>query len=156
MFSRVLILLLGYSFFMAIVSIIAKFTLSGFDFFSYYAWSLIGSFLGGILMLFRGKTRRNFFADMESTDRKIFIYSFMTCSIFYIGELSIVIAISLASVSIVSALTALHPLFTLAFVSTLSFFGVKSIKEELKGINLHLKILAIGLIFIGTYFLATL
>jgi drug/metabolite transporter (DMT)-like permease len=155
-FSPVLILLLGYSLFMAIVSVIAKFTLSNFDFFSYYAWSLIGSFSGAVLMLLHKKTRTNFVSSIKTINKKTLAYVFTTCSMFYIGDLSIIIAFSLVSVSIVSALTSLQPFFTLIFISVLSVFGIRPIKEELVGINLRLKIIAIGLIFTGVYLISSL
>jgi len=147
--SFALFLLLIYSFLWGTVSIISKYVLGFIDYWSLYFWSLAGSFVGGVLMLTVPKIGKKFVSDVRKTGRKTLFYIFLTSSVFYIGDLAVVVATSMTSVSLVSAVTATHPLFALLFASLVSFFSPRILKEELGRVTVGLKIVAVCLIFIG-------
>lgn len=148
--SAAIFLMLAYSFLWAVDSIITDYSLSYFDFWSFYAWSLVGSFFGGLLMLIPGKARRTFSNDARNSKGALPMI-FVTSCVFYIGELAFMAALALGSPSLTSALSSTQPLFTLIFASFLSVFYPHILKEETDMMSMAAKIAAIIMIISGSY-----
>lgn len=148
--SPALALLVAYSIILAVDSVISDYTLNFFDFWSFYAWGLVGSFAGGLMMLARGGKRRMVESDIRKCGVKPVLYVFLTCAVFYIGEISLLAGFAAGSVSLVTALASTQPFFTLLFACLISVFRPSILKEMIDRRTLSLKIAAIILIFIGT------
>lgn len=66
-----------------------------------------------------------------------------------LGGLSITLAISAGSVTLVNALASIQPFIVLVFALVISIFYPAIFKEDLKKANIFIKVLAIVLIFVG-------
>jgi drug/metabolite transporter (DMT)-like permease len=150
--SPALALILAYGFLWAINLTLSKFALGFIDYWSFYAWSLVGSFIGGVSMLASRRVRNGFKSVTKTGRNRTLLYVLLTSSVFYVGDLSAVVAMwSGAAVSLVSALTATEPLFILTFASLISAFKPYAFKEPLDKTTLVTKAIAVTLIALGVY-----
>ena len=74
---------------------------------------------------------------------------FLNESLNVVGILLLTIAIAVGYVTLVSALSSVHPFFVLGLAVILSIFYPKALGEEIKKSAVLLKLLAITLMFIG-------
>lgn len=126
------------------------------EFLSGFIWIRVGSFLAAASLLITKKNRRDISRDLKKSGKKDEnkLAFFTTQGLAATGSIMQNYAVSLASVSIVTALQGLQYAFLLAMSGVVSLFFPKILKEKNNKQILIQKILAVALISLGLYFLA--
>jgi len=144
--SKAFVLIMTCSFIYGVHDTLRKYALNYTDFWSVFAFIQIGVFIASLFILYF------YFADFKKILKR------RTLAIMITGEsLSAVsffitaIAVSIGFVSLIAALQATQPFFVLLYVTIISIFAPKILKEEIKGSVILLKIIAIVCMFIGAY-----
>lgn len=150
-FSNAFKFMIPFSLIIAIYSILEKFLLNYFEFWSLFFWNVFGALLGIIFLLSLGKPRKEFVSIIPSVGLKGFFVTFIGEGMYVIGALFSLLAFSLADASIVSALLGLQPFYLFFYTIILSIFLPRILEEEITKRVIVLKITAIILMFIGTY-----
>lgn len=115
------------------------------------AYELMGNALGAaLLFLFY---RRRFLKELRLVTPGAWGIINANEGIFFIGRLCGFYAVALGSVSLVSVLGGLNPLFVFSFGLILSFWFPRIIKEDISRFTITLKIIAITLVFAGVWFI---
>ena len=151
-FSKVFWFMMGAAFSVSMGMIIIRYLLTnGEDFLTVFAYTRLGLFLFmiPIILLYASQFRET----VKKHGKKAI--GFMSASAtFNLGaSIAIFTALSFAGgyASLVSALTAVQPLFILIFATIISFYYPKILQEELKGSVIAIKVAAIVLIIIGAF-----
>lgn len=152
-FSSAFKFMIPFSLIIAIYSILEKFLLSYFEFWSLFFWNILGALLGIIFLLSFRKPRVEFVSKIPSIGLKGFFVTFIGEGIYVAGALFSLLALSLADASIVSALLGLQPFYLFFYTIILSIFLPRIIEEEITKQVILIKIVAIVLMLIGTYFI---
>ena len=150
-FSKALKYMIPFSLIIAIYSIMEKYLLNYFDFWSLFFWNIIGASMGILILLSFRKPRKQFTKTLPTVGAKGLFITFIGEGIYVIGTLFSLIAFSLAEASVVSALLGLQPFYLFFYTILLSMFLPKILKEELTKRVITLKLIAITLMLIGTY-----
>lgn len=136
----------------SINAILSKYLLNITDFWTIFSWTRIGSFMATVPIMYF------YFNELKKTVKrngnKVVYAISISESLNLIATLSITIATSLGFVTLVDALSSLHPLFLLIFTVLLSVFYPKLLKEEITKSTLLLKFVAIIMIVIGAILIA--
>ncbi len=128
-----------------------KWTLGFVDVWSFTFWMTVGAIVGGLLMLAIPKIRKDFIADARGFDKKVYGFRGLTIATYFIGIIAFYFALSIGPVSLVAAIPAVQPAIVLCYVLLLHVFLPKYPKEDMSKNMLLIKLLAIVLIFIGTW-----
>ena len=150
-FSSALKYMIPFSLIIAIYSIMEKYLLSYFEFWSLFFWNIIGAFMGILILLSFKKPRKQFTKTLPTVGAKNLFITFIGEGIYIIGTLFSLMAFSLVEASIVSALLGLQPFYLFFYTILLSMFLPKILNEELTKRVITLKLIAISIMFIGTY-----
>lgn len=153
--SSVVKLLIFFDLLMAIYGVLLKYILGFMDHWSLLFWVNFGGMLGGFLFLSVSRIRNNFLNDMKKLGRKGLAFRYLGVSTYYSGVIPYYIALSLGPVSLVSGVNSLQPFFVFLYVTIISLFTPKMIREKIDKKTLILKLIAVCLIFIGTWFIVT-
>ena len=145
-------LMIPFSFILSIYTILLKLLLDYLNYWSIFFWMIIGSFFGVLGLLSFSKPRKEFVKSLPSLGVRTFIVAFSGECAYLLGVICSLIAMSLGYVSLVSALSGLQHFFVFVYMLVLSLFMPKILEEEINGQILLLKIFAIALMFIGTWF----
>jgi uncharacterized membrane protein len=148
-------LLLLFDLLMAIYGISLKYMLGFMDHWSLLFWVNFGGMLGGFLFLSVSRIRNNFLNDMKKLGRKGLVFRYLGVSAYYLGIIPYYIALSLGPVSLVSGVNSIQPFFVFLYATIISLFIPKIIREKIDKTTLILKLIAVCLIFIGTWFIVT-
>lgn len=148
--SPILFLMLLYSFIWAVVQVLSKWVLGYFDYWSFVFWQFFGAFLFGILLILIPKFRIRFVKDVKGK-RAIWLPRIIGMIITWTAFISFYWAVSTGPVSLVAAVPAIQPFFVLLYTIFLSRFLPKIIKEEISRSILALKLIAVILVFVGTW-----
>ncbi|MDO8610861.1 MAG: EamA family transporter [bacterium] len=135
----------------ALVTVLFKFVVKENNFWTTYTYQCIGTGIGGLLLLRFKVNNKVFFHDLKIFKSIIGIV-LINNIVHIIALLSEMYAITLVSVSFVSILSGVQPLFVLIIGIILSLWFPKIIKEDIKKSTISKKIFAVILIFIGFYF----
>jgi uncharacterized membrane protein len=135
--------------FFAVTAVLNKWLLSYMNYWSLYSWGALGIFTFGMSLLSFRMIRNSFIMTFKRPKviSLVFIGEFFSAS----ATISFFIAMSLGYVSLTSAIESLYSFFVFIFVIILSLFLPKILKEDISKQNILLKLMAIALIFIGTY-----
>ncbi len=128
-------------------SVLMKTPLNHTDFWTVFAYTRLGVFLGMVVLLPTG------FKEFAKTFREIgkkMIFVFLNETLSVLGTLLFIIAIASGYVSLSNALTATQPFFVFIFALIISVFYPYIFKEELDKKIIATKIAAIVIIFLGT------
>ena len=150
-FSNALKYMIPFSLIIAIYSIMEKYLLNYFDFWSLFFWNIIGASMGILILLSFRKPRKHFTQTLPTVGAKGMFITFIGEGIYVIGTVFSLIAFSLAEASVVSALLGLQPFYLFFYTILVSMFLPKILKEELTKRVITLKLIAITLMLIGTY-----
>lgn len=134
----------------------SKYVFNTQDFLSGFIWIRIGSFVAAVALLISKKNRKDISRDLKKSSNKgenKFIF-FGTQGLAAVGSIMQNYAVSLASVSIVTALQGLQYAFLLAMSGLLSIFFPKLLKEKNTKNILVQKIIAVFFISLGLYFIS--
>ena len=136
---------------LAVHSILEKFLLYYFDYWSLFFWNLLGAFCGVLFLMLFSKLRREFIETVRTVGRNAFFVVFVGESIYFLGAICWLIAASVGYVSLVSALAGLQSFFVFVYVIFSSLFVPQHLEEDLSRGVIMLKISAIALIIAGTW-----
>ena len=155
-FSKALKYMIPFGLIIAIYTILQKYLLNYFEFWSLFFWSVIGALLGITILLSFKKPRKQFITTIPKVGKKGLFITFIGEGIYVAGTLLSLLALSSTQASIASALFGLQPFYIFFFSLFLSLFLPKILSEELTKQVLILKICAIALMFVGTYLIVQL
>lgn len=148
-------LLLASSVLWAGYEVLTKYVLGFIDYSSYLFWNFIGTLLVGFLLFCFPKIRGNFLKDIKRVGRTILFWRILNTSMGLIAVIFYYIAISSGLVSLVAAISSLEPFFVFVFVLLLSLFVPRILKEDIGKGAIITKALAIILIVIGAWLIAS-
>jgi uncharacterized membrane protein len=144
-------LMIPFSIILSVYTILQKFLLSYLDYWSLFFWMIIGSFFGVLLLLVFSKPRREFTETVRNLGLKTFIVALAGEGVYVLGTTTSLIAMSLGYISLVSALSGLQHFFVFIYMLLLSLFVPTILKEDTGRSVVVLKIVAIALMFVGTW-----
>jgi len=153
--SPALGLLLASSVVWAGYEVLTKYVLGFIEYPSYLFWNFIGTLIIGFLLFCFPKIRGNFLNDIKRVGRTILFWRILNTSMGLIAIIFYYIAISRGLVSLVAAVSSLEPLFVFVFVLLLSLFVPRILKEDIGKGAITTKALAIILIIVGTWLIAS-
>ena len=151
-FGKAFCLMILSNIFFAVYYILIKHLFNFADFWTIFSWTRIGMFIALIPACVIN------FSDLLLLAKKrgkkaIFIISLIQI-LSLIGVLFITIAVSISSVTLVSALSSVYPLFVFLFVIISIIFYPKILKEEISKLILLRKFIAIILILVGAFLIS--
>ena len=134
--------------------VIQKYVLFSIDYWSLFVWIATGEIIVTVLVLTSGKVRKRVVDSLKSLEskRKFVVIALGSEVSGFISMIVWFIAISLGPVSLVSAVTAIGPLYVFGIMLLLSVFRPKILKEEISRSTVSLKLLGILMIFAGVWF----
>ena len=150
-FSNALKYMIPFGFIIAIYTILEKYLLNHFEFWSLFFWSITGALIGISFLLLFKKPRKEFTQKISTIGKKNLFLTFIGEGLYVAGALFSLIALTSAEASIASALFGLQPFYIFFYALFLSIFLPKILAEDLNKQTIILKICAITLMFSGTY-----
>lgn len=150
-FSSAIKFALISAFLWAISSILTKYTLGFIDFYTLTVWQLVGYFIFGPLFLLSDKVRTNFLEITRKFNKKIFVLMTLNSLIYLVAVLSFFYAISIGKVSLVYSVISTQPFFIFIYMLIISKLAPKIVKEEIDKSTIILKLVAVFLIFFGSW-----
>jgi drug/metabolite transporter (DMT)-like permease len=152
--TKLVLLMLGSSFFYAINAVIFKWIAVDQGFLNSLFWDLLGKFLFGVVLFFCVRSYREAFFNLLAHNKMTIIsLNAINEVIALVGEAALVLAVLYAPVALVQSVGGLQPafVFVLGIVITLLFpkFGKESLERKL----LIQKIVGIVIMTVGVYFI---
>ena len=151
-FSNALKFMVPFGVIIACYTISDKILLGYLDFCSLFFWNIIGTFCGALLLLSLPRLRRETVKAVVGAGKKAVLTTFIGEGLYVAGTLCSLVALSLVNASLASSLFGLQPFFVFFYTLFLSIFLPNILKEEINKSIVSLKISAITLMFIGTWF----
>jgi len=143
--------ILGASLIITVESLMLKFALGSYDFQTVFYWNRIGVILGIIPVFLIYK--KSFFNTIKTKLKYGGIVTFSNL----ISEVALIVfifAMSLGPLTLVTTIGATQPLFVLIMAVGLSILFPHIIKENIEKKSVGIKLLAIGLMIVGSYLVA--
>ena len=144
-------LMIPFTAILGVYTVLNKYLLGYLDFWSVFFWMMIGSWLGVMCMLAFSRPRKEFLETVPQLGKRTFVTSLLGEGTYILGTICALIATSLGYVSLVSALSGLQHFFVFIYMLLLSLFVPTILKEEINKTVVALKIVAIALMFVGTW-----
>jgi drug/metabolite transporter (DMT)-like permease len=144
-------LMIPFSVIFSVYTILMKYLLGYLDYWSLFFWMVIGSFFGVLLFLAFSKPRREFVETVPALGFRTFVVALVGEGVYVLGSICSLIAMSLGYVSLISALAGLQNFFVFAYMLLLSLFVPTILKEDISRNVVVLKVVAIALMFVGTW-----
>lgn len=151
MLSSSLFLIFSSTIIWSALNIFLKWITNFSSVYSFVFWTFIGSIVTALLLLLVDSPKKEFKENIKNLDRFAWKVEIAGNIVYWIGTVIFFIAISTLQVSLVGAVPSLQPFFVLIFVLLMGAFLPKILKEENNRKAVLLKLLAVALIFIGTY-----
>jgi uncharacterized membrane protein len=152
---KLAIFMLISSIIFALYEAMFKFVAVGEDFWISSFWHYVGLLLIGVILFLGVKAYRREFIDMVRLNGPAVFSLNLTSEILtVIGNLMLAFATLLAPLALVGLVAGYQPLFVFLGGIILTTFFPKIATEKIKGIHLAQKILAIIIVFIGSYLLS--
>jgi drug/metabolite transporter (DMT)-like permease len=149
---------LGFLLVLALINaggdILLKHILSSYGYWQFLFWSLVGGLLGGFLIFCFPKVRQDFLGNFRMISKRVVFWIGISTCLVYIGMISYFVAVSLESISLVTAVPSIEPFFVFLLTVLLSSLTHGTLKEEVDKRTITLKILAFVLIIIGAWLIA--
>jgi len=150
-FSSAFKFMIPFGLIIATYTILEKHLLEFLDFWSLFFWIVLGAFCGVIFLLCFAQPRKEFTQTISIVGKRTVFVTFIGEGLYVIGKLCSLVAMSLADVSLVSALLGLQPFYIFFYMLFLSHFLPKILEEEIGKSIVVLKISAMALMFMGTW-----
>jgi uncharacterized membrane protein len=150
-FSRASKFMVPFALIIAIYTIVNKALLGYLDFWSLFFWDISGTFLGAMSLLSFSKNRKCLKETVASVGRRVFLVTFVGEGMYVTGTLCSLVALSLVEAPLASAFFGLQPFYVFFYILLLSLFLPKILKEDINKTTITLKIVAIAMMFIGTW-----
>ncbi|MCW4016947.1 MAG: DMT family transporter [Candidatus Bathyarchaeota archaeon] len=144
-------LMIPFTAILAVYTVLNKYLLGYLDYWSLFFWMMIGSCFGVLCMLAFSRPRKEFVEAVSQLGKRTFVVSLVGEGTYILGTICSLIATSLGYVSLVSALSGLQHFFVFIYMLLLSLFVPTILKEEISKTVVALKIVAIALMFVGTW-----
>jgi len=144
-------LMIPFTGIIAVYSVLNKYLLGYLDYWSLFFWMMIGSWFGVVFMMAFSKPRKEFVKNVPKLGKRTFFVVFMGEGTYILGTICSLIATSLGYISLVSVLSGLQHFFVFIYMLLLSLFVPTILKEEINRNVVALKIVAIVLMFVGTW-----
>ncbi len=151
-FSSAIKFILVSAIILGVNGILTKYALGFIDYHSLLVGQLLGYIIFGFCLLLPNRVRENFSNDMKRFDKKVFLLMLINTIIALMASLSFLIATSISDISLVYAIISTQPFFIFIFMLIITKVAPNIIKEKIDKSTLILKLIAICLIFIGTWF----
>ena len=148
LYSPALLLMTVLNIAIAIENILAKYLFDFTNSWSFIFWLTAGMVVIRMLLLFVPKVRKEF---MALQFRQLFGYGIAISLLFLVANMFYYSAVSLQLVSLVSALSAVQPMFILAMAVAILYLKPAFVSEELSKKAAIAKSIAVVLVFAGTY-----
>jgi len=149
--KRVVALMLGASFLYAVVGVIFKMVAIEDGFWVSMFWNFVGTVLMGIILFVYNKAYRlQFLQIFKHNSWSVISLNSLNEILFVIAEGAVAYATLLAPIALVMTVNGFQPLFVFLFGILITLFFPKAEKESLSRNVIAQKILAIGIITIGT------
>lgn len=127
--------------------ILLKYLTTHLSFWGIFFWESLGFVSGSVVVL---AFRRNEVIGTIKRFKKVALLSVGSETLAAVAGIFLIWSFSLGLVSLATAVTSVQPLFVLFYATLLSIFWPRVIKEELRTEALSLKVIAIGLILVGS------
>jgi drug/metabolite transporter (DMT)-like permease len=150
-FSSAFKFMIPFGLIIATYTILEKHLLEFLDFWSLFFWIVLGAFGGVIFLLCFSQPRKEFAKTISIVGKRTVFVTFIGEGLYVLGKLCSLVAMSLADVSLVSALLGLQPFYIFFYMLFLSLFLPKILEEEIGKSIVVLKIFAMALMFMGTW-----
>lgn len=151
-----ILLLVGLScFFIALSAVIFKSIALEESFWATSFWECIGIFLSSLLLLAVRDYRRQFINVVKTNGAKIIALNTLNETIVIIGKVTLNFAMLLAPVSVVYFVAeGFKPFFVLAYGVLLTIFFPKFVNERIERSKILQRLVAISVMFAGTYLIS--
>lgn len=152
--KKMVLLMLGSSFFYAINAVIFKSIAVHQGFLDSLFWDMAGKFLFGVILYFAvASYRKEFIHLIKVSGKAVISLNVFNEIIGLIGEFALIFAVLYAPVALVQSVSGMQPAFVLIIGVFLTVFFPKFAEESLTRKFLAQKILGIVIITIGVYLL---
>lgn len=149
--TKILVLMLTYSFVVALYSTLFKFSTVIDNFYVASFWEHVGLFLCGLFIFIFVKTyRQEFLHLIKFNGKKVFFLNLGSETLTMLGNVTANFALMLAPVSLVLLLTVTQPVFVFIIAVIMSIFFSTLFNEKLTKKHLIQKIISIIIIVIGS------
>jgi len=133
---------------LAFEAVIYKYVFTFMSWGTGFTWSTIFSFIFALSFLFITKTRKNIFSQIKTFKNNFWVFSleeFLTFG----GSATFTFAISLTSVTLVSAIGSFQPVFVLLYTLILGSFFPKVFKENITSASISKKLVMFLIMILG-------
>lgn len=151
LYSPALLLMISLNIAIAVENVLAKYLFDFIHVWSFIFWLSAGLIVVRVLFLLVPRVRHEFMAIRF--DAKLIAYGVTIALLFLAANMLYYGAVSLQLVSLVSALSAVQPMFILAMALIISYLKPGYVYEEMSKRATMAKAVAVILLFIGTYLL---
>lgn len=150
-FSGIIKFMIPFGILIAAYTIADKTLLIYLDYWTVFFWNILGTFIGALFMMTMPKPRNEIAKTIPTVGRKALLATFIGESLYVIGTICSLIALSLTQASLASPIFGLQPFYVFFYTIIISFFLPQILKEEISREILLLKTSAVTLMFIGTW-----
>jgi drug/metabolite transporter (DMT)-like permease len=154
-FSSAIKFILVSAILLGITGVMTKYVLGFIDYFSLLASEFLGYIIFGPLFLLSNNIRKNFMNDIKRFNKKVFLLFLINTTIALMASLSFLFATSISSVSLVYAVISTQPFFIFVYMLIITKLAPNIIKEKIDKSTILLKIIAICVIFLGTFLIGS-
>jgi uncharacterized membrane protein len=146
-----ILILVATNFLYSLDQTLSKMSLNQISFWPFLMMFMFGRFILALVGLAIPSVRRKFYSEVKELERN-FAVTLVSGSIMW--SLAIIFffyAASLGPITLVSTIGSISPLFTLFFAILITRYLPRALKEGIDRTTVVLKLVAIALIFLGTY-----
>lgn len=152
--KKLVLLMLGSSFFYAINAVIFKSIASEAGFLTSVFWDMTGKFVFGVILFAAVKSyREQFLYLIRASGKAVVGLNVLNEIMSLVGEFALVFAVLFAPVALVQSVGGLQPMFVLIFGVIITLFFPSFGQESFQRKHLAQKIIGIVIITVGVYLL---
>jgi transporter family protein len=149
--ASLIVILIATNFAYSLDQTLSKISLNQISFWPFLMMFMFGRFLVAFPGLATPSVRSQFSLEVRRLGRK-FAFTLAVGSVMWtLAIISFFYAASLGPITLVSTTALISPLFTLLFAILITKYLPRILTEEIARMTIALKLVAIGLIFVGTY-----
>ena len=145
--SKGLIYILVMDLLLSVISVASKYLLGTYDFWTLFAYMRLGFVFALPFLLYLSLNALR--ASVKKHGKRVLVAMVSSEVLGQVGAFLLLIATSLASVTLVNTFSSTQPFFVLLFVVIIGLFYPKILKEDLRKSTVLLKIAATALVVIG-------
>jgi uncharacterized membrane protein len=139
----------------ALMGILSKYTMGFTDYWNFFLWSTVGGQIGSLMFLIVPKLRRNLAKQASMIERRTWLMLLVSYLLGNIGYVFYYSAISMAKISLISALMSARPMLLFLYALALTIFMPHILKEDVSRSSLIMKGLAGIMVIIGSYLIVS-